>query len=121
MPPTFPRCTRLLSFLAACLAAYAWLFYVFGALRVGAVVLAAVGLVVLAVEGIAWLVRAHDAAKAQARTPDTDPATAAEFYDDARIAFVVVVAVLGLAVRAWDHDARWLDAPRETRVVQMDR
>lgn len=39
-----------------------------------------------------------------------------ERVTDFALCFFMVVALIGLAVRAWDFDQRWLDAP--TRVGQ---
>lgn len=35
---------------------------------------------------------------------------------DFALVFFLIVSVLGLVVRAWDHDQRWLDAPTRLEV-----
>jgi hypothetical protein len=67
----------------------------------------------IAVLAVDWVVGVTQRSRRPARLAHTPDADGQLFI----VAFLVVVAVLGLGVRAWDHDQRWLDAPPAAQVA----
>ena len=68
-------------------------------------------LVTVAVDSfVAWLNRVDP--PAVDRTPDTD----AQAWEDSRVAVLVIIAILGLAVEAFDHPSTWPAPPTTERV-----